>query len=167
MSDNEGASNNELLMAACKSDNLDMLDEVLSSDADSFNINYTDGVGNSALHYAARHASTGCLEVLLYFDGIDVNIANRLEGDTPLHKAAAYDDPHVALEMCRILVEGGADLSVRNKNRQTAADKAPSDTHGDVKEYLEEAALGTQFDARDIAHDDDDSDSDGVPSDEE
>lgn len=39
-------------MAACKQDNLDILEEVLSSDASSFDINHTDGLGNSALHYA-------------------------------------------------------------------------------------------------------------------
>ncbi|KAF9958040.1 hypothetical protein BGZ72_000971 [Mortierella alpina] len=167
MSDDEGASHNELLMAACKDDNLDLLDEVLSSHPDTFDINYADGIGNTALHYAARNASKGCLEVLLYFDGINLDLANRLEGDTPLHKAATYKDPKEALEMCRILVDGGASLTVLNKNKQTAADMAPSDTHGEVKEYLEEAAIGTQFDARDIAHDDYDSDSDGVPSDEE
>ncbi|KAG0215114.1 hypothetical protein BGX28_000819 [Mortierella sp. GBA30] len=169
MSDDEGASRNEQLMAACKDDNLDLLDEVLSSEAsdpDAFDINFTDGLGNCALHYAARNASTGCLEVLLYFDGIQLDIANRIEGETPLHKAAAYEDPDIALEMCRILVGGGASVKVYNKLKQTPADKAPSDTHADVKTYLEEEALKAHFDARDIAADDDD-DSDGVPSDDE
>lgn len=39
-------------MAACKQDNLDILEEVLSADASSFDINHTDGPGNAALHYA-------------------------------------------------------------------------------------------------------------------
>ncbi|KAF9411093.1 hypothetical protein BGZ94_001447, partial [Podila epigama] len=108
MSDTEGATHNELLIAACRDDNLEILEEVLSADASSFDINHTDGLGNSALHYAARHGSTGCLEILLYYDGIDVNKQNRIEGDTPLHKAAGYDDPEVALEMVQILVQGGA-----------------------------------------------------------
>ncbi|KAF9965955.1 hypothetical protein BGZ70_003710 [Mortierella alpina] len=165
MSDNEGASNNELLMAACKSDDLEMLEDVLSSDSKT--INFIDGPGNTALHYAARHASTDCLEVLIYYDGIDVNIINRMDGETPLHKAAAYSDPDLALHMCKILVERGADLQVKNKQKQTAADKAFSDTHVEVKEYLETAALATQFNPSDIANDEDDSDSDGVPSDDE
>ncbi|KAI1316229.1 hypothetical protein EDD11_010276 [Mortierella claussenii] len=162
----DGASNNERLMAACKSDNLDLLDEVLSSDPSTFDVNHTDGLGNSALHYAARSASTECLEVLLYFDGINVNIANRIEGDTPLHKAAAYDDPDIALHMAQILVEHGASLNALNKLKQKPADKAPSDTHEEVKNYLERAALGSHFDPRDIPADDDE-DSDGVPSDDE
>ncbi|KAG0370815.1 ankyrin repeat-containing domain protein [Gamsiella multidivaricata] len=167
MSNEDGASNNELLMAACRDDNLDLLDQVLSSDPTTFNVNYTDGLGNSALHYAARNASTECLEVLLYFDGINVNIANRIEGDTPLHKAAAYQDPDVALEMVQVLVNHGASLNASNKLKQKPVDKAPSDTHGEVKDFLQRAALGAQYDARDIVGDDDDDESDGVPSDDE
>ncbi|KAG9324581.1 hypothetical protein KVV02_005114 [Mortierella alpina] len=163
MSDNEGASNNELLMEACRSDNLEMLEEVLCSGPDTFNINYTDGVGNSALHLAARSGSTECLEVILYVDGIDVDIANRLEGDTPLHKAAAYSDPEAALQMCHVLAERGANLTVKNKLRQIAADVA---LHSEVKEYLKAEALKAHIDTRDIVHDDD-SDSEGVASDDE
>lgn len=58
--------------------------------------------------YRARHGSTGCLEILLYYDGINVNVINRIEGETPLHKAAAYPDPEIALEMVQILINGGA-----------------------------------------------------------
>ncbi|KAF9133566.1 hypothetical protein BGX30_012227 [Mortierella sp. GBA39] len=165
MSGDEGASNNELLVAACKEDNLDMLEEVLSADASSFDVNHTDGLGNAALHYAARHGSTGCLEILLYYDGINVNVINRIEGEAPLHKAAAYSDPEIALEMVQILVNGGATLTVQNKLKQIPADKAPSDTHAEVKEFLENAALGAKVDLRDIPPED--SDSDGTASDEE
>ncbi|KAF8934844.1 hypothetical protein BGZ47_010191 [Haplosporangium gracile] len=165
MSDDEGASNNELLVAACKEDNLDMLEEVLSADASSFDINHTDGLGNAALHYAARHGSTGCLEVLLYYDGINVNVINRIEGETPLHKAAAYSDPETALEMVQILVNGGASTKLQNKMKQTPADKAPSDTHAEVKEFLENVTLGSMVDSRDIPAED--SDSDGVASDDD
>ncbi|KAF9914409.1 hypothetical protein BX616_008378 [Lobosporangium transversale] len=162
----DGASNNELLLAACKEDNLEILDKVLSSDPSTFDINFTDGLGNTPLHYAARNASIECLEVLLYFDGIKVNIQDRLEGDTSLHKAAAYRDPTLALHMVVLLVKHGASLNVLNKLKQKPVDIAPSDTHGEVKEYLERAALSAQVDLRDIANDDDE-DSDGVPSDDE
>ncbi|KAF8940354.1 ankyrin repeat-containing domain protein [Dissophora ornata] len=166
MSD-DGASNNELLMAACKSDNLEMLEEVLSSESTTFDVNYADGLGNTALHNAAHNASTECLEILLYFDGIKVNVANRIEGDTPLHKAAAYNDPDVALGMVKLLVAQGASLNSLNKQKQKPVDIAPSDTHQGVKDYLERAALGSQFDLKDIAAEDDDDESDGVPSDDE
>ncbi|KAG0043538.1 hypothetical protein BGZ83_011289 [Gryganskiella cystojenkinii] len=119
----------------------------------------------TAITVAARYGSTECLDVLLYFEGIDVNIKNRLEGETPLHKAAAYEDPDIALQMVETLINGGALTTIQNKHRQTPYDKAPSDTHGAIKEYLENAALGSHFDARDIEVEDPDSDS--PPSDEE
>jgi pentose-5-phosphate-3-epimerase len=37
---------------------------------------------------------------------------------------------------------------VRNKLKQTPADKAPSDTHADVKEFLENATLGSMVVSR-------------------
>ncbi|KAG0351016.1 hypothetical protein BGZ54_003460, partial [Gamsiella multidivaricata] len=98
----------EILIAACKDDNLDMLEQILSADSSSFDINHTDELGNSALHYAARYGSTGCLEILLYYDGIKVNAINSDEGDTPLHKAAGYQDVESALDMVQILIRGGA-----------------------------------------------------------
>ena len=49
----------------------------------------------------------------MYYDGIKLNIANNMEGNTPLHNAAAYTEPEVALEMVKTLVQSGA--SVKSK----------------------------------------------------
>jgi ankyrin repeat protein len=132
-------------MAACKDDNLDILERVLAADASAIDINHTDAAGNTALHYAyvkkkkviegggliiysclfetdlhlsrflinsATNASTGCLEILMYYDGINVNGVDPATGDTPLHKAAAFQDPELALEMVQILVtRGGASVT--------------------------------------------------------
>ncbi|KAF9990908.1 hypothetical protein BGZ75_008077 [Mortierella antarctica] len=114
----------------------------------------------------ARCGSTGCLEILLYYDGIKVNVINRIEGDTPLHKAAAYSDPEIALEMVQILVNRGASANIQNKMKQTAADIAPGNTHGAVKKFLEMAALSSLADLRDVPADDSDN-SDDVASDNE
>lgn len=57
------------------------------------------------LSNSARFGSTQCLEILLYYDGIEVDKVNRLEGDTPLHKAAGYSDPDTALAMVQFLVQ--------------------------------------------------------------
>ncbi|KAF8946392.1 hypothetical protein BGZ46_005786, partial [Entomortierella lignicola] len=131
----------ETLIAACKDDNLDLLEEVLSSDNTSFDINHTDQEGNSALHHAANFASTGCLEILMYYDGININAINSTEGDTPLHKAASYHDPESALEMVQILIGRGATTKIRNKLNKTPIDVVPETTHIEVKKYLEHAAL--------------------------
>ncbi|KAF9105830.1 hypothetical protein BGX27_009419 [Mortierella sp. AM989] len=131
---------NERLIAACKEDNLDKLEEVLA-DASSSIINHTDEEGNSALHHAAKFASTGCLEVLMFFDGIEVNACNTIEGDTPLHKAAAYQDAEFALDMVQILIRGGATTLIRNKADKTPIDVVPDKTHTEVIKFLEHAAL--------------------------
>ncbi|KAG0245208.1 hypothetical protein BGW41_002677 [Actinomortierella wolfii] len=156
----------ELLFEACRSDNLDLLEEVLSNDPSAFDINYTDGVGNSALHIAARNGSAGVLEVLLYYDGINPNIANRLEGDTPLHKAAAYPDHELAHLMVQTLINGGANPKIQNKLKQRPVDVAPADTHADVRVLLEHAILGAMVNPSDVVAEDDSEDSD-PPSDEE
>ncbi|KAG0238376.1 hypothetical protein BGW42_005609 [Actinomortierella wolfii] len=166
MSNDEGASPNELLFEACRSDNLDLLEEVLSNDPSAFDINYTDGVGNSALHIAARNGSAGVLEVLLYYDGINPNIANRLEGDTPLHKAASYPDHELAHLMVQTLINGGANPKIQNKLKQRPVDVAPADTHADVRVLLEHAILGAMVNPSDVVAEDDSEDSD-PPSDEE
>jgi len=49
--------------------------------------------------------------VVLYFDGIDINIKNRLEWETPLHKAVVYEDPDLALMMTELLVNAGASIT--------------------------------------------------------
>ncbi|KAF9433391.1 hypothetical protein BGZ76_009507 [Entomortierella beljakovae] len=149
------ASNNEILIKACQNDDLDMLEQILTADISSFNINHTDDEGNSALHHAARYASTGCLEILMYYDGIKVNAANKIEGDTPLHKAAAYNDPECALEMVQILVGRGASAKIQNKLNQTPFDVVPGATHDEVKKFLENAALNDNYDI--TADEDDDS----------
>jgi uncharacterized protein len=41
----------EQLLAACKSDQDDIVEDVLSQKG-TFDINFADGVGNTALHYA-------------------------------------------------------------------------------------------------------------------
>lgn len=60
---------------------------------------------------SAKAGSIGCLELLVNLDDIDLNVKNRLEGDTPLHKAVQYQDEDLpmAIAMVEILLEGGAD----------------------------------------------------------
>ncbi|GJJ73891.1 hypothetical protein EMPS_06249 [Entomortierella parvispora] len=148
---------NALLMAACKDDNLDILEKVLAADASAIDINHTDESGNTALHYAATNASTGCLEILMFYDGINVNGVDPTTGDTPLHRAATYPDAELALEMVQILItRGRANVSIENKDHKTAVDLVNSSTHQLVKDYLERAALGTHIDASPADDSDDD-----------
>lgn len=68
----------------------------------------------SSILCSAGNGSTGCLEVLLFYDGIKINLGNKTENDTALHKAAGYKDPEIAYEMAQTLVTKGA--SARSKS---------------------------------------------------
>ncbi|KDN49129.1 hypothetical protein RSAG8_02482, partial [Rhizoctonia solani AG-8 WAC10335] len=59
----QGASLNERILSAAKTDNVSLFDEVVEEVAKGkpFDINHQDGLGNTALHYAARSASISVL----------------------------------------------------------------------------------------------------------
>lgn len=84
-------STDERLLHAAKQDDDNLMDEVfeeadkLVEDGSTFDINYKDGLGNTALHYAVKNTSITILDSLLSYDNADVDPQNRLEGDTPLH----------------------------------------------------------------------------------
>lgn len=58
----------------------------------------------------AQFGSLNCLELLLKVPGININLQNNKEGNTPLHLAVQYtEDPEVALSMVDALLDAGAD----------------------------------------------------------
>ncbi|KAJ1936467.1 hypothetical protein EC988_008188 [Linderina pennispora] len=121
MSD-EGASNNEQLLAACKLDQSDMVEDLLK-DLGSVDVNCADGVGNTPLHYAAQTGSVDCVELLVAVPGIDANKKNRIENDTPLHKAVMnHSEPEESLEITRLLISAGADPRIVNRLKQRPMD---------------------------------------------
>lgn len=97
----EGASPIQVLLGAARSNNLDLLKECLSTTASPDLINAVDSVGNTALHNAARYGCLECLDYLLDQDGLDLDVTNRMDGDTPLHLAIRYskEDAEAALEI--------------------------------------------------------------------
>ncbi|KAI8076900.1 ankyrin [Halteromyces radiatus] len=115
----EGASENELMLAACRNDQEDVLEGIL--EGENYDIGYTDGAGNTAAHLAAKSGALGCLELLVNLDDIDLNIQNRMEGYTPLHYAVEYQDKDedLAYAMVDILLQGGADIKIENRNKLT------------------------------------------------
>ncbi|KAJ1984791.1 hypothetical protein H4R34_000411 [Dimargaris verticillata] len=161
----DGASNNELLLAACKQDQDELLLDVLDQPG-TFTVNCTDGLGNTPLHYAAQCGAFDCVKLLLTHKntvGLNINIKNRIENDTPLHKAVAYtDDPGVAFDIVKLLLDAGANPSCRNKLSQKPV-QLVSPGNKELRDWLDKAELAANVDRSDIA--DDDSDSDGEASD--
>ncbi|KAG9303600.1 hypothetical protein G9A89_018496 [Geosiphon pyriformis] len=157
MSDNEGASNNELLLVAAKQDSEDILEDIFSQ-PDTYNINHVDSIGNAALHYAAQFGSLTAIQLLLQQPNIKLDLQNRLERDTPLHKAVQYlDDPSVALEIVKLLIDAGADPTIQNKNRQRPENLVHPGNQ-ELKKLLQQASMALQVDAGDIAVDDSEED---------
>jgi hypothetical protein len=112
-------------------------------------LNVQDENGNSPLHTVSRRwPSDDNINVLdaLIENGAHLNARNQ-EGDTPLMTASSA-------EMAQVLVDAGADISVRNRDGFNALDKAkalasgpkfgPEAEHSDAKIAVLEAAARAQ-----------------------
>ncbi|KAL1935694.1 hypothetical protein VTP01DRAFT_4834 [Rhizomucor pusillus] len=161
MENDEGATPNEIMLAACRNDQDDVLEDLLMTKGDQLDVNFTDSIGDTALHYAAKYGALNCMEILVNLDDINVNIQNKMQKETPLHKAVQYrDDPDLALSMVDLLLEAGADPKIENRDRATPLMLVdPKDD--DMKDLLERATAGYQVDDSDIADEAEYADDDG------
>ncbi|KAJ7053878.1 ankyrin repeat-containing domain protein [Mycena amicta] len=152
MSSEKGASNNERLLAAAREDNEEMLLEVFEQG--EFNINFQDGLGNTALHYAASLGCTDVLEHILEHDDCDVDPINRLEKATPLHLAVRIEDPELRQAVVSSLLDAGADTRIKDKNGDTVVDLVPADDL-DIHALIRKARAQAAVSLEDVASDDD------------
>ncbi|KAJ9099273.1 hypothetical protein QFC21_004154 [Naganishia friedmannii] len=120
----EGASANERLLSAAKTDNEELLEAAFADP--SVNVNHQDGLGNTALHYAIIHASTSVLEHILCHDECDVDLQNKLQRETPLHLATEEDGRDgLRLYLVESLTEAGANPLIKNKHGLRPIDLLP------------------------------------------
>jgi len=160
MASEKGASNNERLLAAAKSDNENLLLDVFDEPG-TFDINYQDGLGNTALHYAVLQRAYDVLELLLCHEECDVDPINKLEQATPLHLAVATEDREDRARLVGSLLEAGADYFIPNKHGETAKDLVKPDDE-EILALFRKAEAEASIDPYDIAYDDaDDVASDG------
>jgi len=152
----DGASNNERLLAAARTDNEDLLMEVFDeSEERPFDINYQDGLGNTALHIAVENTSSDVLEHILAHENCDVDPINKLDKVTPLHLAVTIEDAELRKNFVESLLDAGADFTIRNKYGDTAQDLVkPDDTA--VLDLFRQAQAQASISRDDIASDDDD-----------
>ncbi|KAL8728882.1 MAG: hypothetical protein Q9166_005122 [cf. Caloplaca sp. 2 TL-2023] len=148
MSD-EGATPRELVLEACRRNNNSLLSEVLTSFktphdvADLLN-NAKDGVGNHCLHIAASHGSYEVLDTLLDQENLEVDPLDRLERDTPLHKAVRFINTlptsqwESASSIADLLIDAGADPRIRNKAKLKPMDLVDP-KNKDLRESLQKA----------------------------
>ncbi|KAI8645814.1 ankyrin repeat-containing domain protein [Parasitella parasitica] len=140
MADEEKTTGDDLMLAACRNDQDEMLEDILKEG--DFDINHTDDLGDTALHYTARFGSLTCMELLLEIPDINVNQKNKKEGNTPLHLAVQYeDDPEVALNMVDMLINAGADPRIKNNANSTIEDYVVG-RNDDMRELINMAVAG-------------------------
>nr|GAT51725.1 predicted protein [Mycena chlorophos] len=162
MSSEEGASNNERLLAAARDDNEEMLNEVFEQGG--FDINFQDGYGrcssvdeshqaSAALHYAASLGSTDVLELILEHEECDVDPINRLEKATPLHLAVRIEDSELRVLVVSSLLDAGADTRIKDKNGDTVVEVAAGDV--EVLALIRKARAQAAVSPDDVASDDD------------
>lgn len=95
-----------------------------------------DYFGSTALHVAARHFSHDKLNLLMPYiklGKLDINIQNA-SGNTPLHAAVVQPDNP---ENVRLLLEAGADPTIRNKQGCTPYEEAKARNNHKAQAILE------------------------------
>lgn len=143
-----GASPSERLLEASRRNNTDLLHELLTSyqdkphDAIDLINTAQDPSGNGALHLAAKYGNYEVMDQLLDLDGVDVNLAAKMNGNTPLHYATAFafQDPEYSLFLVNELINCGADPSIKNKE-----ELKPVDIIGNANEQIKEALESAEY----------------------
>ncbi|KAG7291896.1 hypothetical protein NEMBOFW57_001920 [Staphylotrichum longicolle] len=131
--EHEGASTKELLIEACRRNNVDLLTEILSSPSlkdneaavsDLLN-NTTTVLGNHLYHEAALQGNYEIIDMLLDQPGFECDPVNRVEGDTPLHSAIRWINSEPAEQrefgnaLVEMMLEAGSSARVKNKGGLT------------------------------------------------
>ncbi|KAJ3576091.1 hypothetical protein NP233_g663 [Leucocoprinus birnbaumii] len=143
----DGATPNEVLLAAARSDNEDLLLDAIDNGAD---INCQDGAGDTALHLAVKNECLDVLEHILSHDQCDVDPLNRLSGKTPLHNAVELDDSESRLSIIESLLDAGADTTIQDKEGDTVLDiLRPNDTN--IRALIQKARAQSTISSADIA----------------
>ncbi|KAI3628859.1 hypothetical protein CBS14141_000562 [Malassezia furfur] len=166
MADDARATADKQLIHAARTDNVDLFNSVVNADPPvPYDINYADGVGNTALHYAVENVSIHVLDLILD-EEVDVDARNRLEGDTPLHLACRISNEEARNYVVHELLEAGAPTDTKNNAGLRPVDtivgaRAESELGKQCIEMLTMSQAEAQLEPTDIAYDDDDIADDG------
>ena len=135
MSNMDDSSTPPLLHAAEQGD-AELVEELLNGGAQ---VNCVDQLGWTPLHEAAMSNKEPSLCALLLRHRASVTAVNKY-GETPLHMAAA-NESSAAIEICRLLLELGADPEATDVDCRTAMDIA--EDRGGLRPQSQQEALLT------------------------
>jgi ankyrin repeat protein len=166
----DGATPRELLLEASRRNNTSLLSEILASQSSPAQISHllntaTDGLGQYCLHVAATHGSYDVLDLLLDQEGLEVDPIDRLEADTPLHKAVRFvnglakSEWEIGASLVELLLDAGADPRIRNKAKLRAIELVDP-RNSSLRSMLQRAEFAMTA-GDDVLDGDDDDDDDG------
>lgn len=158
----DGATVTEQLIGCARSNNESLMAEIFdkkSAEEIAKIINTTtDPVGSGLLHLAAHH---GCLEVLDYLldqEGVEIDPKDRLQSDTPLHRAVQFaagpGNAAAGKQIVELLIECGAQPDPRNKSNKRPIDLATQYGLSEIVNSLRGAQYAAEL-AREAAGDGD------------
>ncbi|KAJ2027015.1 hypothetical protein H4S03_008429 [Coemansia sp. S3946] len=94
----------------------------------------------------ASHGSIDCVKLLVAQRRINPNIQDKLDKDTPLHKALIHcEESEDALELTKLLLRAGSDPRIVNKKLQRPVNLVEPEEE-DIRRLLLQATLA--FDSR-------------------
>ncbi|XP_043272464.1 nuclear factor NF-kappa-B p100 subunit isoform X2 [Venturia canescens] len=121
-----------LLQLAVEAGSIHAVKSLIKAGAD---VNETEvSYGRTALHIAVENGHTEIVKYLLEKTDIDVNKTN-LGGNTALH-SAVVNPGDLAKEMCKLLVEHGADPFMPNNSKEPMEEDDDKDLAVSVKEEI-------------------------------
>ncbi|KAI2462988.1 hypothetical protein F4781DRAFT_418037 [Annulohypoxylon bovei var. microspora] len=128
--EHEGATVKEQLIEACRRNNVDLLNEIISNCKNDDEIsdlmnNTTTVMGNHLYHEAALQGNYEVIDTLLDQPNFECDPLSRSDGDTPLHSAIRWINGEPAAQrefgnaLVSMMLEAGSSTRVRNKAKLT------------------------------------------------
>jgi len=133
----EDSGSGPMLLAAAKRGNISLLKKLVEEQGSKLEVNSVDGLGNSALHYAAMGNHLDIATLLFEkYPNINPSLRN-FAGDTPVHKAVEKNH----LEFLKLLVEHKGDTTSQNNKKRDPMALARSN---EARQILKSAHLANK-----------------------
>ncbi|MCQ2821174.1 MAG: ankyrin repeat domain-containing protein [archaeon] len=126
----EYITNEEFLLECARFDELDELKKAMK-DMKDLNVNYKDFRGNTALHMASANGHSEMVLYLLKELKCNINETNN-SNSTALSWAALNGQKDVV----NILLNNGADTTIKNKSGKTASEEAYNSGYYEISESI-------------------------------